>query len=135
MGHRPQDTALPEGNRSGGRSPKGQTPRVVVWRCPRHDTLLPNPWPLGPKRKTPGVWGLAPKGVEWCQRMLWSPAGSCGLAVRVTPFAGAASSFAGAVFGLARESFGEAVAAAVDGDDFGAVEQTVEDGSGGGHVA
>jgi len=30
MARHPQDTALPEGTRSGGRAPKGPMPRVVV---------------------------------------------------------------------------------------------------------
>jgi hypothetical protein len=36
---------------------------------------------------------------------------------------------------LAGHTGRQAVAAAVDGDDLGAVQQAVEDGSGGGHVA
>ncbi len=40
MARRPQDTALPEGNRSGGLRQRGQLPRVVVRDIPRHDTNL-----------------------------------------------------------------------------------------------
>ena len=36
---------------------------------------------------------------------------------------------------IARARYGEAVAAAVDGNDFGAVQQAIEDGSGGGNIS
>jgi len=53
----------------------------------------------------------------------------------VRPFAGTAPGLAGADFGLFSDASGETVAAALDGDDFGAVEEAVEDGPGGGDVA
>ena len=130
---RPQDTALPEGNRSGGRSPKGLMPRVVVWAqsAPRHSAAQPKaPWP---NAVNSGGLGAGPQGCGvalwrgWCLRWLSTPAGSGGLAVRVRPFAGAAPGLAGAVFDLFGDASCETVAAAVDGDDFGAVQQVVED--------
>jgi hypothetical protein len=55
LGHRSQDTALPEGNRSGRRCQRGQEPG-----CRGMDCFMPRP--IGPKRLTPGGWGQSPQG-------------------------------------------------------------------------
>ena len=130
---RPQDTALPEGNRSGGRAPKGPMPRVVVRQFPRHDTRLPGDGPLAQSEKLRGFGGWPPRSRGGAMSGLtapWALAGSSAVVLRVAPFARAGGRGCRRV----RDTGRQAVAAPVDGDDLGAVQQAVEDGSGGGNV-
>ena len=64
-----------------------------------------------------------------------APAGPFKWVVRLRPFARPACGPAGARVGLFGDASCEAVAAALDVDDFGAVQQAVKHGSGGGDVA
>ena len=63
IGRGPQDTALPEGNRSGGSRQRGiaSVPQRGGIAPLRHHPLGKGNMPLGPMRKTPGVWGQRPQ--------------------------------------------------------------------------
>ena len=102
--------------------PKGLMPRVVVRRTPHHDTHSPRHGPLAQCGKLRGFGGWPP----------WSLVESFAVVLGGAPLA-RADSRGGR--GLVGDTFRQAVAAAVDGDDLGAVQQPVEDGSGGGNVS
>ncbi len=91
-----------------------------------------------PKAKNSGGLGAGPqgRGVARVSRLTAScaQAGSYGVVLQIAPFA-RTSSRGGSGRRLVRDTCRQAVAATVDGDDLGAVQQAVEDGSGGGNVA
>lgn len=119
-------------------SPKGPMPRVVVRQIPRHGTSLPGDGPLAQSEKLRGFGGWPPRSRCWtmsCLTAPCSPAGSYAVVLRVAPFARSFDNGRVRSWHLVRDTGRQAVAATVDGDDLGAVQQAVEDGSGGGHVA
>ena len=134
---RPQDTALPEGNRSGGLRQRGRC--LVSWcgsfRATTPDCPAMAHWH---KAKNSGGLGAGPqcRGVARVSRLAAScaSAGSYAVVLRVAPFA-RADGCGGRYCRIVRDPGRQAVTAAVDGDDLGAVQQAVEDGPGGGHIA
>lgn len=104
-------------------APKGPMPRVVARRIPRHGTRLPGHCPPAhwPNAENSGGLGAGPHGRRRGHSLRF-----CGL-----------HRCAGRRGGrrLAGDTFRQAVAATVDGDHFGTVQQAVEDRSGGGDVA
>ena len=137
MARRPQDTALPEGNRSGGLRQRGRC--LVSW-CGKFRATAPACPAMAhwPKAKNSGGLGAElPRSRGCAMSRLSTPraqAGSYAAVLLFAPFARTASR-GGRGGSLVRDTGRQAVAAAVDGDDLGAVQQAVEDGSGGGHVA
>lgn len=108
-------------------SPKGPMPRVVVRLKFRATTPFrpgegPSSGPLAQSGKLRGFGGWPPRSL----------ARSSVLLLRVAALARDDGRRSRSLVG---DTFRQAVAAAVDGDDLGAVQQAVEDGSGGGNVA